>query len=56
MDSNDVNNNTTVPAKREKWERPQLRRLAASEAEGGTGCYDDGTKMYAGNCGHHALS
>ena len=52
MDSSNVNKNDKVPAKREKWERPVLRRLAANEAEGGSSYVDDGNQG-GGNTGHH---
>ena len=39
--------------KRDTWERPALRLLVVSQAEGGKGgCYDDASGT-GGNCGHH---
>ena len=46
------NEKKVVPAERTPWQRPVLRRLAASEAEGGSSYVDDGNQG-GGNTGHH---
>jgi len=40
--------------KRAPWERPALRRLGASYAQGGTGPLDDGNCM-GGNANNHSF-
>jgi hypothetical protein len=44
-------NNTRVALveTRERWEQPTLTRLAAVNALGGSGCYDDGS-LKGGGC------